>query len=240
MEYGIEDSIKTVANLVKVFQGQLALIQLSIGEDFVYDLLSQPLYPRRGRVRQGSRSRFNGVSQHDDSSLFGLGFRPWVAIVFLVDLLDSRILLLLGFLIEVTDEIGSMVLLDNIDDLLSQMVLLGQGDPVLDVGDQNQAAHARREFVVRVLSTLLIFNEIHGFLDLADVVIVCGHLGENRIGIDRLCGGFHKISQNDTVRVSFRGLDNQVLKNRLLRIRQFQEFDVRRVAEANFDDRCDC
>ena len=178
MEYGVKNSIKTVANLMEVLEGQLALIQLAVGKDFTDNLLSQSLDSGRSRIGKGTRSSFDGISQHNDSRLLGLRFRSRVAVIFFIDFLNARILLLLGFLVEVASETSSMVLLDDIDNSLSQMFLLSHGNTIFDMGEQYQATHTGSQLVVGILCALLVFDEIHGLLDFANVVIVCCHFGE--------------------------------------------------------------
>jgi hypothetical protein len=46
----VQDSIEAVANLMKVFERELAFIELPIPEDSTDDLLRQPLDSRWGRI----------------------------------------------------------------------------------------------------------------------------------------------------------------------------------------------
>jgi hypothetical protein len=224
---------------MEIFQRQLAFVQLSIGEDLVDDLLSQPLDSRRCWIRERPGGRFHRIGQHHNPGLFGLRFGSRVAVVFLVNLLYPGILLFLGLLIEVADETGTMVLLNDINDLLAETIFFGQSNAIFNVGYEYEAAHAGCELVVGVFSPLLVLNEIHGFLDFADVVVIGCHLGQYGIGIDRPRGSLHKVPNDDAVGVRLRGLDDEILEDGLLRVRQLQEFDVRRVGKKDFNNGCD-
>src|SRR4051794_25435222 len=58
-----ENLVEAPGYLVQVFQGQLALVELTVDEDVVDDLLHQPLDPRRGRIGQGPGGRLHAIGQ---------------------------------------------------------------------------------------------------------------------------------------------------------------------------------
>ena len=63
--------------------------------------------------------------------------------------------------------------------------LPGDLDALLDVGDQDQGAHGRGQLFMTVFA-VLVFDKIVRFLNLSDVVVVGGHLGQERVGPGRL------------------------------------------------------
>ena len=79
-------------------------------------------------------------------------------------------------MVEVLHQGGAVVLLDEIDDGLRQVVLLGEGEPVLDVADDDERAERRLQFVVPVLADL-VFDEVMRLEHFADVVKIAADAG---------------------------------------------------------------
>jgi len=98
---------------------------LAVGENVIDDSLHHSLQPGGGGLVQGPRSRLHRVGQQDQPGLLCLGLRPVVTVVPFIDLGILGIRLVLGFLIKIGDQAGSMVLLDNVADPSAQLVLPG-------------------------------------------------------------------------------------------------------------------
>ena len=60
----------------------------------------------------------------------------------------------LGLMVKIADEAGAVVLPDDVGDGLSQLVFPGQFHPVLDMGDEDQAAHGRGQLLVLVFPAI--------------------------------------------------------------------------------------
>ena len=104
-----------------------------------------------------------------------------------------------------------MVLLDEVDDRPRQVVLLGQGDAVLDVADDDQRAQGRLQGVVAVLAGLVL-DEVVRLEHLADVVEVAADAGQQRIGADGLGGRLGQGGHGHAVRVGARRPADQLLQ----------------------------
>jgi len=68
-----------------------------------------------------------------------------------------------------------VVLLDNVDDVSPQLLFPGEFHSIFYMGDQDQAAHGRRELLVLVLGPGLVFDKVEGLFHFADVVVIGAH-----------------------------------------------------------------
>ena len=79
--------------------------------------------------------------------------------------------LLGGLAKEVFDQRRAVMLLDEVDQRLRQAMLLGQVDAILDVADDDQGAHGRREVFVPALGAdRHVLNKVVRFQHLPDVM----------------------------------------------------------------------
>ena len=124
------------------------MVQLTIGEDLIDQVLHQSLNARGGGVPQGARGRLNHICQHDQAGLTGLG--PWPRISEIIDIDCILAFYDFGFSIKITDQAGAVVLLDGIDDHLPEFVFTGDLDAVFHMGNQDQCRHGRGQLVVLI------------------------------------------------------------------------------------------
>ena len=101
------------------------------------------------------------------------------------------------------------MLLDGVDNRLAQLVLPGNLDAVLDMGDEDQTGHGGRQLVVLVFAGGLVFDEIQRLFHFADVVVISAHFGQQRIGADFGGGGLHQRADDHRVVVGARGFQHQ-------------------------------
>ena len=127
--------------------------------------------------------------------------------------------------------VGAVVLADDIGDVLPQPVFPGQVHPVLDMGDEDQAAHGRGQLLVLVFLPHQIFHEIGRLLDLADVMVKGGSLGQHGIGPDGLRRGLHHLAHHHGVMIGSRGDEHQFFEHGLIQVQELQQADIGRVAE---------
>ena len=225
-----QDLVEASGNVVQVLQGEFTLIQLAVSEHVVDDLLDHALDAGRGGVRQGPGGRLHLVRQEHQPGFLGLGPGARVAVILHLDLVGFG-RLRLGLVEKIADEVGAVVLTDDISDVLPQPVFPGQVHPVLDMGDQDQAAHGRGQLLVLVVAALLVFHEIGRLLDLADVVVKGGGLGQHGIGPDGLRGGFHHLAHHHGVMIGPRGDEHQLFEHGLIQVQELQQADIGGVAE---------
>ncbi len=106
-----------------------------------------------------------------------------------------------------------MVLPDNIQDYRRQAVAPPQLDAVLDVGGDNQGAQIGRNLLVRVGPRQLVLGKKVRPLQLADIVIVRPHPGNQRVRPHRLRGRFRQIAHQNAVMVRPRRFHQQLAQN---------------------------
>ena len=68
------------------------------------------------------------------------------------------------------------MLCDNLADAIAKSVFLRQLHPPFHMGAEYQRTHCRRKFIVRIRPAELVFDEIIGLLELADIMIQCPDL----------------------------------------------------------------
>ncbi len=88
-----------------------------------------------------------------------------------------------------------------------------------------------------VLSGLLVFDEVKGFLQFSDVMVVGAYLCQQRVCVHGLGRGLDQIADNDAVVICPWGLDQEAAKERLIQAGQLQELDVGGESEGHFDER---
>ena len=101
---------------------KFGLVELAFGENALDDGIDvRPDTGRRG-IRQRPAGGLHGVCQHEDGGFLGLGPGTGIA-----ETDSARPLAHIdGLLVEVADDAGPVMLADDVDDLLPQLVALGQ------------------------------------------------------------------------------------------------------------------
>ena len=66
-------------------------------------------------------------------------------------------------------------------------------------------------------------------------MIVGAHSGQERIGCDRFGSSLCETSHDDTVVIGPRRLKDDVFQNRVIHIRQFEEFDIRGITKESLN-----
>ena len=97
--------------------------------------------------------------------------------------------MLFGLLIEKSNQTGTVMLSDNIQNRRRQFLFTSEFDAILDVGDENKGAHAWRQFVVSVLKINLVLHKVLSFLYLANIVVQGADSRQERVcshGLGRL------------------------------------------------------
>ena len=115
-----------------------------------------------------------------------------------------------------------MVLLDGVEDLLLQAVLEGEVDALLDVGDDDERAHARGEVLVRVGAGRDVFGEVLRLDDLADVVEVGHDAAGGGVEPDGLGARFGEVGDDQAVMVGAGRLHGHLLEERVIEVGQLE------------------
>ncbi len=127
-------------------------------------------------------------------------FSPSASIFFLLE----------GALVEVPDESGAVVFANAFAEAAGEVMLAGEGDAILDVGEDDEGAHGGGEVGVGIgVGGVEVFGEILGFLEFANVVIE-GHgaTGAWIGGAGGAGGSFGEVTDENAVEVgtwSFEG-----------------------------------
>ena len=95
----------------------------------------------------------------------------------------------------------------------------------------------RVELVVDVLAAGLVLDERERVRELADIVVIGGDAGDQRVGADRLGGALGEVADHQRVVVGPGRLDEQPAKQRLRRVRQLQQLEDGQDPEHRPEDR---
>ncbi len=188
----------------------------------------------RRRVWNGADSRLHRICQHDDSAFLRRRTLTVIAEVGNVNRLAVRHLQRL--VIEEHDGRIAVVLHDNRLDFARQMILLRQQKSVMRMRRHDGGGHIRIGSVVRVFAHL-IFLEIQRTLKLADVMEIRARTCQERIRADFFRRRLRQIRDDNRMMIRARSLKQQPSQQRLIRVRQFEQFAWCRQIERRFKHR---
>lgn len=129
-----------------------------------------------------------------------------------------------------------MVLLYHVGDLLPEFVSFRKLHSFFHVGEDDEGAHMGGKGFVGVFKIGPVFDEIMGHLEFPYVVVVRGHPCEERVGPDTLRSRLAEVAHDNAVVICARSFEHHGFKERVLQVREFEEFYVRRVAKEIFYD----
>jgi hypothetical protein len=131
-------------NMVKIFQCELTLPQLTIAENVVDQPIHHTLDSCGRWVSERAACRLDDVRQHHQACFFRLGFGARITKIVNIDgrhfgALRSASLLasFLSFVVKEGNETRAVMLADDVNNGSAQAVLPGQLDTLFDVGDEN-------------------------------------------------------------------------------------------------------
>ena len=219
---------------IEIAKREVAFVELPIGCPVRHDPGDHAA--DRGFVagREGSNGRFDAVGEHDQGGFAGLRLRTGVAVPSSVNGL-RRVpaglgrkatvgfrsgLACLG--VEEADHRRSVVLWDEGDERLGQASLIRDIDAVGDVGLEHLGRLFRGQLVVQVLAARLVLDETDRVRELADVVVIGRHAGQERVGTNGLCRALGQVSDHQRVVIGPGRLDEQATEQGLRWIGEFQ------------------
>ena len=167
----------------------------------------------------------DAVGQHEDRRLAALRLRAGIAEDALVDELLAAADLAQRLAVEVAHHARAVVLRDEADDLDRQPVLVAEVDPVADVAGDDPRAGLGRQVVVDVVRAGLVLDEGQRVLHLADVVVVGGDAGEQRVGADRLGRALGEVADHDAVVIRARRLEQQAAQQPVRWVGQLEHLE---------------
>ena len=230
----VQDGIERFGNVMKISQGQFAIVQLPIGEYAVDEFLDEPLQPGGCRVGQDTGGGFDHIGKHDQPGFTRLGLGAGIAII--IDIDGIFAFELFGFVIEVLNQAGAMMLTDGVGDVLSQLIPVRHVHAVFDVRDQDKSGHGRGQFIVPVATAALVFDKVGRFADFPDIVIIAADLCEKGVCADFSCCGLDHIPDDNGMMIGSRGFDHELAHEGLVEVGKLQQFDVGCILEKNFDN----
>ena len=220
MEHAVEHRGEGLADARDVAQGQRRVVQLAVVELAAHEL-GDELADLLGRgVVHAAHGGLHGIGQHDDGAFLALG--PAAVVAEIRDIDGLAVGLLQGLVIEVHDRRIAVVLHDDVLNLLGQAVLLGHDEAVAGVGGHDGGAHVGVGVLVGVVADL-VFLEIQGALELADVVEIRARAGQQGVAAHGLGGGLGQIGHDDAVVIRARRLNQQAAQQGMVGIAQLQE-----------------
>ena len=129
-------------------------------------------------------------------------------------------------MVEVLDQRRAVVLLDQVDDRLGQMVLPAEVDSVLDVPDDDERAHRRRQLGVAIGRPDLVFHEVVRLEHLADVVEIGPDPHQQTVGADSFGSRFGDRPDRDRMVVRARCPADELLKQRMGVVTELEQADA--------------
>ena len=220
MEHAVEHRGKGVADARDVAQGQRRVVQLAVVELAAHELGDELADLLGGGVVHAAHGGLHGIGQHDDGAFLALG--PAAVVAEIRDIDGLTVGLLQGLVVEEHDRRVAVVLHDDVLNLLGQAVLLGHDEAVAGMRGDDGGAHVGVGVLMRVVADL-VFLEIQGPLELADVVEIRARAGQQGIAAHGLGGGLGEVGHDDAVVVGARRLDQQAAQQGVVGIAQLQE-----------------
>ncbi len=125
--------VEAFGDIVQVLEGKFTGIQLTVGKNFVDQVLNESLDSGRSGIFKGSGCSLHCICKHDQSGLAGLRLGARVPEIINFD--GILAFELLGFVIKEFDETGAVMLFDRVDDHRPQFIFAGYFDTVFDMRD---------------------------------------------------------------------------------------------------------
>src|SRR5207237_10566619 len=166
-----------------VAEREVAFVELTVADALVDDSIDHPADRLGILLAERAHRRLRAVREHHDAGLLALWTRSGIAERALVGCLSG----LLRYLEEVLHDARYVMARDQLADPRRKPVAVGESQAILDVRGHDARGHERIEFVVRVL-TGLVLDERGRVPHLADVVVVGADSSHERIGADDLRG----------------------------------------------------
>jgi len=109
-----------------------------------------------------------------------------------------------------------------------KMILTGHFNAAPDMILQDQRAHRRRQLFLGITAAHLIFDKILRLFQLADIVIIGAHPGQQGVSTDRLGSRLGEISDREGVVIGPGSLQRELAQQRMVEIRKFQQGHIGR------------
>lgn len=179
------------------------------------------------------------IGNHHNGYFDGLRPGPAVAVDVLFDAVFAFFIVLKAFLIiEVTDESGAVVLLDELDDVFWEALFATSFDAEADMVADDHGAEFGGEFFVELFLFRgdLIFDEVLGAVEFSDVVVEGTGAGEEGFGSDGVAGGFREFSDIERVFVGSWGFGFEFVEDGVVAGGEFEESPGGALVEEALED----
>ena len=160
MEQRDQRFAQALLDQVQFRQRQAAFLELAVEQAFHQQVVNQLLQAARRWIGERSARALDGIGQHQDAELARLRLRTRIteagfevgtpgayAARFATRFIEPH-----RFAVEIFDQRGAVMRGDEIDDRLREVILLGEGNTVLDVADDDERAEGRFERIVAVFT----------------------------------------------------------------------------------------
>src|SRR5450759_3891230 len=221
-------------DLAYLIEGQVAPVQLPVGELVVHYPVDERLDGGRGRPVQSPRARLHGVREHQYAGGTPARLGEMVSEPVLV---DGPFLVLQSLLVEEPDQARAVVFPDDVDQVRREVIRLEHLHAVLHVRGDDESAQVGAEVRVRVHLRRLVLHEELGPSDLAYIVIVGSDPGEHLVAAYLPGRRLRKVRHHHAVGVCPGGLHGERLQEFLLGGSQLQQPGVGRDPEGGLQER---
>ena len=219
MERAGEHRRERAADLVQIAEGQVGAVQLAVVQARADEIANQRVDLLRVGVGHGAGRGLDAVGQHDHRRLAGLRAGALIAEGGDVDGISVE---LLRLVVEVDRRRVAVMLADDVDHRLRNARLLRHLRAVAGMSGQNGRRDAGIGAVVGVVPHL-VFLEVHGPLELADVVIIRADAGQQAVGADGRAARLGQIGHDDGMVIGARCLQQKPSQQGLVRVGQLDE-----------------
>ena len=216
---------ETVDNLVDISIGESGVVQLPVGDPFAHDAAHPFGDLLLGVLRQGPHCGLHGVCEHHQGCFLTPGPGPGIAEIPVPHRAAVRFRVHQGAVVEMLHEGRAVMLGRNVHHLLAQPVLADHLDALLDVFPEDPGAGRRGQMIVRIVAHSLVFREVERRIgrpamepalgrrhELAEIVVIGPHFGEQGVAVDALCCVFDEGGNPQGVLVGPGGPARQLLE----------------------------
>ena len=223
--HGDEAGGEDAADILHVFETERCLGKLAICYLTVNHLVNGIPNGLFGEIGEAARTCFDGISHHENRRFFSSRFGSRISENRFIDLLVRMIVTIR--IVEITDERGSVMRGDEIDDHFGQMTLTRQLFAFRHMGDDHLCGIARVHFQERILVSGLVLHEIERFGHLTYIMIERARTHEEGIGSDGLRSLRSQVGHLHRMLESAGRFLGERMKQFRVDIRQFHQGDGR-------------
>ncbi len=220
MEHALEHRGECLTDPFHIPERQGRIIELTIIQLALHQLVNKILNGLRRGVGHAAHGSLHCIRQHDNGAFLGLG--AFAVVAEIGDIHTGIAGLLGGLVVKVHHGRIAMMLNNDILDFHRQTVLLCQHKAVPGMGRYNGGGHIGIGMLVGIVPDL-VFLEIQGSLQLADIVEIGSGTGQQLIGFHAFGSSLRQIGHDDAVVIGAGGLNQQPPQQGMIGVAQLHQ-----------------